>query len=281
MSDAPVQPAGDDLKPLGSSVRNRWTVSETQANLVRPPVAARPITVEADGRLITFDLARTAIVIIDMQNDFCHPDGWLAHIGVDVAAARAPIAPLQRLLPALRDHDVPVIWLNWGNRPDRLNLSPALLHVYKPHGSGVGLGDPLPGSGARVLERGSWSAAIVDELPVDGRDIQVAKYRMSGFQDTELDSILRNLNITTLMFAGVNADQCVLCTLQDANFRGYDCLLLEDCAATTSPDFCMAATVYNVRQCFGFVLASAPIATALAGRAPALSRQLAPEPSAP
>ena len=75
-----------------------------------------------------------------------------------------------------------------------------------------------------------------------------------GFQDTELDSILRNLAVTTLLFAGVNADQCVLCTLQDANFRGYDCLLLEDCAATTSPDYCMAATLYNVQQCFGFVV---------------------------
>ena len=87
----------------------------------------------------------------------------------------------------------------------------------------------------------------------DPADVHVAKYRMSGFPDTPLDSILRNLRVTTLLFAGVNLDQCVLCTLQDANFLGYDCLLLEDCAATTSPDFCTAATLYNVRQCFGFV----------------------------
>jgi len=206
-----------------------------------------------------------------MQNDFCHPDGWLAHFGVDVAPVRAPIVPLQLLLPALRSHDVPVIWVNWGNRPDKLNLSPALLHVYKPSGAGVGLGDTLPGSGAKVLERGSWSAAIVDELVAAPSDIHVAKYRMSGFQDTELDSILRNLGVTTLMFAGINADQCVLCTLQDANFRGYDCLLLEDCAATTSPDYCLAATIYNVRQCFGFVVRSESIAAELAGRERAVS----------
>jgi nicotinamidase-related amidase len=235
---------------------------------VRPPVAARPVTLQAGDKLITVDLARTAIIVIDMQNDFCHPGGWLAHIGVDVAPARAPIAPLGRLLPALRRQDVPVVWLNWGNRPDRLNLSPALLHVYNPTGSGVGLGDKLPGSGARVLERGSWSAAIVDELKVEASDIHVAKYRMSGFQDTELDSILRNLGVTTLMFAGVNADQCVLCTLQDANFRGYDCVLIEDCTATTSPDYCMAATLYNTRQCFGFVVHSASMAAELAGFEP-------------
>ncbi|WP_051386613.1 cysteine hydrolase family protein [Bradyrhizobium sp. ARR65] len=249
-------PGGQSLRPLGSSRRNGWMVSESRADLVRQPIPPRPITVQAQGKLVTFDLARTAAIIVDMQNDFCHPEGWLAQLGVDITPARTPIVPLQQLLPALRSREVPVIWVNWGNRPDRLNLSPSLLHVYKPSGAGIGLGDALPGSGAKVLERGSWSAAIVDELGADPSDIQVGKYRMSGFQDTELDSILRNLAVTTLMFAGVNADQCVLCTLQDANFRGYDCLLLEDCAATTSPDYCMAATLYNVRQCFGFVIRS-------------------------
>jgi nicotinamidase-related amidase len=256
------------LRPLGSSERNRWMVSETRADLVRALAPPRPIAVQAQGKLITLDLARTAILIVDMQNDFCHPEGWLAHLGTDIAPARTPIAPLQRLLPLLRSHEVPVVWVNWGNRPDRLNLSPSLLHVYKPSGTGVGLGDALPGSGAKVLERGSWSAAIVEELAVEPSDIRVEKYRMSGFQDTELDSILRNLGVTTLMFAGVNIDQCVLCTLQDANFRGYDCLLLEDCAATTSPDYCLAATIYNVRQCFGFVLGSAAIAAELVDREP-------------
>jgi nicotinamidase-related amidase len=259
------------LLPLGSSANNRWAVSETRANLVRPLVAPHPITVQTDTKLLTIDLARTAIIVVDMQNDFCHPDGWLAHIGVDVASARTPIAPLQRLLPALRGHDVPVIWVNWGNRPDKLNLSPALLHVYKPSGAGVGLGDALPGSSAKVLERGSWSAAIVDELVPGPSDIHVAKYRMSGFQDTELDSILRNIGVTTLLFAGVNADQCVLCTLQDANFRGYDCLLLEDCVATTSPDYCLAATIYNVRQCFGFVVKSERVVAELEAGAGAAS----------
>jgi nicotinamidase-related amidase len=266
MNVAPTTGKDDEMRPLGSSARNRWSVSETRADLVRQPASPRPITVQADGKVVTFDLAHTAVIIVDMQNDFCHPDGWLGHLGVDVAPARTPIAPLQSLLPALRNHDVPVIWVNWGNRPDKLNLSPALLHVYKPSGAGVGLGDTLPVSGAKVLERGSWSAAIVDELAADSTDIHVAKYRMSGFQDTELDSILRNLGVTTLMFAGINADQCVLCTLQDANFRGFDCLLLEDCAATTSPDYCLAATIYNVRQCFGFVVRSQAIAAELAGR---------------
>jgi nicotinamidase-related amidase len=249
--------------PLGTAPGNQWRVSGGHADLVRTPAKPRPITVEAANRIVTFDLARSALVVVDMQNDFCHPDGWLAHIGVDVAPTRRPIAPLNNLLPLLRRASVPVIWLNWGNRPDRLNLSPALLHVYNPTGDGVGLGDSLPANGAKVLEFGSWCAAIVEGLDVDPSDIHVPKYRMSGFQDTVLDSILRNLCVTTLLFAGVNADQCVLCTLQDANFRGYDCLLLEDCTATTSPDFCMAATLYNVRQCFGFVIGSKELAANL------------------
>jgi nicotinamidase-related amidase len=259
------------MTPLGSSRLNQWRVSETEVDLIRRPIEPRPLRIEATPQAVTLDLGRTAILVIDMQNDFCHPDGWLAHIGVDVTPARSPIPVLAKALPALRAQGAPVLWVNWGNRPDRLNLSPSLLHVYKPSGEGIGIGDALPKSGARVLEQGSWSAAIVEELLIDSADIHVAKYRMSGFQDTELDSILRNIGVTTLMFAGVNADQCVLCTLQDANFRGYDCLLLEDCAATTSPDYCLAATIYNVRQCFGFVVKSESVWAELADPARAVS----------
>ncbi len=242
--------------PLGPSPANRWLVSKDVVDTRRPAIEPRPIELAAEPKRVVIDQARTAMIVVDMQNDFCHADGWLASIGVDVAPARRPIGPLRKLLPVLRAAGVHVVWLNWGNRPDRLNLSPALLHVYKPTGEGVGLGDPLPSRGHPVLERGSWAAAIVDELTTEPGDVHVAKYRMSGFWDTELDSILRNLGVTTLLFGGVNADQCVLCTLQDANFLGYDCVLVEDCAATTSPDYCWEATVYNVKQCFGFVARS-------------------------
>jgi len=251
------------LRPLGSSPANLWHVSPQQADLVRETRQACIIELDAEPQRLRIDLARTAMLVIDMQNDFCTAGGWLDHIGVDIAPARRPIAPLQKLLPSLRASGVPIIWVNWGNRPDRLNLSPALLHVYKPTGEGVGLGDPLPKSGAPVLEKGSWAAAIVDELRADPADILVDKYRMSGFWDTPLDSILRNLGVSTLMFAGVNLDQCVLCTLQDANFLGYDCILLDDCAATTSPDFCRQATIYNVKQCFGFVAVSTALSAGL------------------
>lgn len=255
--------AAQGLLPLGATPRNQWRVDTHTASLVREPRQPKPVEVDALPQRLAFDLASTALLVIDMQNDFCHADGWLASIGVDVKPARAPIAPLQGLLPALRAADVPVLWVNWGNRPDRMNLSPSVLHVYKPSGRGTGIGDPLP-NGSEVLQAGSWAAAVVDELAPQPGDVRVDKYRMSGFWDTPLDSILRNLDVRTLLFAGVNADQCVLATLQDANCLGYDCLLLQDCTATTSPTFCMDATLYNVRQCFGFTLDSEQLRETLA-----------------
>lgn len=223
---------------------------------IRPP---RPVTVEALPQTLTLDLERTALVVVDMQNDFCHPDGWLASIGVDVAPARGPIPPLADMVPVLRDHEVPIVWLNWGNRPDRANLPPNVLHVYDPDGASTGIGDPLQGTDHRVLTAGSWSAAVVHELTIDPSDLRIDKFRMSGFWDTPLDSVLRNLDVTTLLFAGVNADQCVLATLIDGACLGYDVVLLEDVCATTSPGFCWEATVYNVRQCFGFTTSLATI----------------------
>lgn len=244
-----------DLTPLGAFPTASWRVSATHADLARPRRASRLVALEAEPKAVTLDLGRTALVVVDMQNDFCHPDGWLASIGVDVTPARKPIAPLRRLLPKLRGLGMPIVHVAWGARPDRANLSPALLHVYNGSGCATGLGDPLP-SGARVLTEGSWSAAIVEELTPEPGDIVVLKHRMSGFWDTPLDSILRNLDVTTLLFAGVNADQCVLHTLADANFLGYDTIMLEDCTATTSPTFCWEATLYNVKQIFGFLMRS-------------------------
>jgi nicotinamidase-related amidase len=250
------------MQPIGPSSRNAWRADADRVDLRRRPRPSQPIELAAEPQALTVDLSRTAIVVVDMQNDFCAVGGWLDHIGVDVTPARAPIGPLSQLLPALRGASVPIVWLNWGNRPDRANLPPNVLHVYDPDGASTGIGEPLAG-GSRVLEAGSWSASIVDGLEVAPEDLHVAKYRMSGFWDTPLDSILRNLDATTLLFAGVNADQCVLATLIDAACAGYDCVYLEDCCATTSPAFCLDATVYNVRQCFGFTAQSPELTTAL------------------
>ena len=140
---------------------------------------------------------------------------------------------------------------HWGNVAVRLMLD------------GICLGEPLPVNGHKVLEKDSWAAAVVDGLDQDPGDIRVDKSRMSRFWGIQLDDILRNCGIRTLLFAGVNTDQCVLHSLTDANFLGYGCVLVEDCYATTSPDYCTDATLFNVKKGFGFVTNSDHIVDAL------------------
>jgi nicotinamidase-related amidase len=252
--------------PLGHSTQTRWLAGPGRIDMAQAPPSPRPLTLASTPQHVTLDLERSVLMVIDMQNDFCSAGGWVDHLGLDYRPDRAPIEPLRRLLPAWRDAGGRVLWLNWGNRPDLANMPPTQHHLYKPQGEGIGLGEPLPGHGARVLEKDSWAAAVVDELVAAPHDIRVDKYRISGFWDTPLDSILRNLGTRTILFAGVNTDQCVFCTLTDANFLGYGCVLLDDCCATTSPPFCTEATLWNVRKCFGFVAGSAAVLEALATR---------------
>ncbi|MHB8190571.1 MAG: cysteine hydrolase family protein [Ferrimicrobium sp.] len=232
---------------------NAWEVSEKEVSLIRERRPVRAVRISASPQLLELDLAATALIVVDMQNDFCSLGGWLDEIGVDVGEPTRVIPHINQVSTALRLVDTPVIWLNWGNRVDRANLPPGVLHVYNSDGASIGIGDPLPRSRSAVLQSGSWSAALADTLVSAEGDIRVDKYRMSGFPDTELDGILRNLRVTTVLFAGVNVDQCVYATLVDAANLGYDVVLLRDCAATTSPAYCVEATHYNVAQCFGFV----------------------------
>jgi nicotinamidase-related amidase len=257
-----------DARPdgaLGLGHQHYWVASPDEVDMaVAPPAPVRAHIAAAPQNLV-LDLRRTAIVIIDLQNDFCTRDGWVDSLGADYSADRAPIAPLQTLLPALRTAGVPVIWVNWGNRPDLANMPPNQIHLYDNGGRGTGLGYPLPSGKGNVLEKDSWAAAIVDELAPVAGDFLVDKYRISGFWDTPLDSILKNLGIKSILFAGCNTDQCVLHTLTDANFLGYGCVMLEDCCATSSPAFCTEATIWNVKKCFGFVTGSQQVLAGLPG----------------
>ena len=143
---------------LGYGRQSAWHATANHIDMAMPAPAPVAVTIDCHPQTVTVDLLRTAIIVIDMQNDFCAPGGWVDHIGGDYRPDRAPIAPLQRLLPELRKAGVPVIWVNWGNRPDLANMPPNQIHLYKPTGVGVGLGDPLPGSGAPVLQKDSWAA---------------------------------------------------------------------------------------------------------------------------
>jgi ureidoacrylate peracid hydrolase len=234
---------------LGSARGNQWQIGDDAIDLSRERRPARRVRIEARAKPVIVDLAAAAMIVIDMQNRFCHEK--YASPGEALPTTK-PIAPLQALLPHLREAGVPIIWLNWGNRPDKLNLSPGVLRPFHRTGG------PTP----PILDKGSWDAEIVAPLAAEPGDIHVDKYRISGFWDTPLDSILRNLSVRTLFFAGVNLDQCVYATLLDAGCLGYDCVLIEDCTATRSPDFCAQGTLYNVERGTGFVVTSSDVRAA-------------------
>lgn len=248
---------------LGATRANSWTVDDRHANLVRPVEPPRPVSFKASPQNVTIDLKRCAMIVIDMQNDFCSKGGWIDKRGIDIAPVRRPIAPLNKFLPVLRKADVPIIWLNWGNRPDLMNLNPTVLHSGNPSGTGAGYGDTPKGGRSPVLRKGSWGARICDDIKPARRDIHVDKFRLSGFWDNELDSILRNLDVRTLLFAGVNSDRCVMATMQDASFLGYDSILIDDCAATTAPDYVVRAVKFQVRAMYGFIARSPAIIRAI------------------
>ena len=238
---------------FGPAPHNAWTLAGGRVSLVRAPKRPRPVQMPAEPQPIDFDLARSALVVVDMQNDFCHPEGWFAQKGIGIRAARKPIAAIARLLPAWRAAGGAVVWLNWGIRADRLNLSPTVQFKGKRSAEGVGYAEHSPIDHGPSLVQGEWGAQVIDELAVAPGDITVHKHRLSGFWDNELDSVLRQQGITTLLFAGINTDRCVFSTLQDANFLGYDCVLLKDACGTPSPAYVTRGIHFIVQQLHGFV----------------------------
>jgi nicotinamidase-related amidase len=232
-------------------------------DLVRPRRAAKRIIVEAQPQAIAFDLNRVAVVVIDMQNDFCSPNGWFDARGVDLSGARALFPTINRLTATARCYEVPVIWLNWGTRADLLNMHPASRKIARPFPGDASYASRLSNGKGPVLERDSWGAAICPELEVHSDDIVVFKHRLSGFWDNELDSILRNLDVTTLFVGGINLDRCVFATIQDANFSGYDPILVEDASSTYSPKFCVESTLFLIERMYGFITKSHVLISAI------------------
>lgn len=267
-SSQPLRPktehAGADAASFGPSMHNSWASSDEGISLVRKRRPVRAIRIDARPQAVQMDVNRTALVVVDMQNDFCHPEGWFGQKGVNLRATRKPIPTIARLLPAWRAAGGAVVWLNWGVRPDRLNLPPAVHFKGKRSASGVGYAERSPIDRGRSLVPGEWGAQVVDELPVAPGDITVFKHRLSGFFDNELDSVLRQQGITTLLFAGVNTDRCVFSTLQDAGFLGYDCVLLEDACSTVSPAYVTRAIHFIVEQIHGFVATAEGLLASLA-----------------
>lgn len=255
---------------VGPSVRNAWRCASDQISLVRERRPPRPVAVPAQPEAIEIDLNRTALVVVDMQKDFCSQGGWFDTIGADLSAMDALIDAAAGCVPVLREHGVPVIWVNWGNRPDLANVPPSVFHAFNRAGARLGVGhDPAVGntlaSTAHAMAAGDWGCELVDELSMEPGDLLIPKCRQSGFWETPLDTVLRNLDITTVLIAGVYLDTCVIATMIDGSNAGYDCILLTDCTATLSPKFCEEATLWNIRNVWGFTTTTAELVQGLEG----------------
>lgn len=245
-----------------ASSADRWIVYDDYVHLAPHHQEGGLIRIEAELKPIVDNPDRGALVITDIQNDFCEPGGWTEASGLDYHGCREAIPGIQRAIDAARGHGMWVIWVYWHNRPDLRNLGAPTLYSFKHDPDQVGIGQEL--EKGRVLTRDEWGAEIVDELKpyMEPDDIHVEKVRMSGFYGTHLDQVLRTQGINTLFFTGVNTDQCVTTTMEDAYFRDYNCVLLEDATSTSSPDYCKQAVVFNTKQCWGFVTTTEQLAAA-------------------
>jgi nicotinamidase-related amidase len=216
--------------------------------------------VDAEPYEFEFDLDRTALVMIDFQRDFVYPGGFGESLGNDVSLLLRAVGPAQKVLEAARKAGMFVIHTREGHRSDLSDLP----RSKKERGNApLKIGDK--GSMGRLLVRGEYGHDIVDELaPIDGEPV-VDKPGKGAFYATDMDTILRMRGIEKLVFTGVTTEVCVTTSVREANDRGFDALVLEDCVGSYFPEFQSAALAMIKAQggIFGWVGNSAEFLSAL------------------
>ena len=195
--------------------------------------ATKRITIDSRPEPLAIEPARTAVIVVDMQNDFGSHGGMMALAGIDISGNRAVIPATSRVLAAARQAGILVVYLKMAFRADLSDAGAPdtpnwLKHLPLRAAEETTTPDGTP---SRILVRDTWNTDIVAELQPEPPDVVLYKHRYSGFYETDLDKVLRSRFINSLIFTGWTTSVCVESTVRDAMFRDYRCLVLEDCTA--------------------------------------------------
>ena len=224
------------------------------------------LSIPAQPEPLALDPAKTAVIVVDMQNAFASKGGYLDLFGVDITGAPAVIRHINRVLAASRPAGMQVVFLQMGWGHDLCDAGgPNSPNLHKANA--LRLMRQRPELAGKLMIKGTWDYALVDDLKPEPQDLIVHKPRYSGFYGTILDMLLRERGIRNLVFTGVATNVCVESTLRDAFFLEYFPLLVTDTAMPSGPPSVHEATIFNVQRFFGWVTTTDEYVGALQGAA--------------
>ncbi|MHB0769731.1 pyrimidine utilization protein B [Bradyrhizobium sp. 5.13L] len=212
----------------------------------------RFVTLPARPEPLRLAVDQTAVVVVDMQNAYASPNGYLDLAGFDISGAKAAITAIQDVVSVARGAGVPVIFFQNGWDADYVEAGgPGSPNWHKSNA--LKTMRKRPELQGKLLAKGGWDYALVDELQPQPGDIVVPKTRYSGFFNSQFDSILRARGIRNLVFCGIATNVCVESTLRDGFHLEYFGVMLEDATHQAGPDYIQKASIFNIETFFGWV----------------------------